>query len=361
MDESTVRDASCQQTVADAVHAPMLMRFVELVERCGNDARELLRQADLAVEDMPAGRTTYAQVARLLEVASHALKRPDFGMMLALEQCQSGIEGPLGQVMRHAGRFDDMLRLAVRYGYAHSLGSRTWLEPSLSGNSMLFGHDIVLEGTVATSQVIEQILLIGHMSALRLTGGAVRPRRILVRHARKAPPHVYRRYFGCEVRFDQRVNATVYRMEDMARPIISADFPAFRNELAAMEQQFAHKQLPLSRIVRGAVLHALDQGNCTAGQIGDQLGLHVRHLHRTLAREGTSFRRIKDAVRRDLAGHYLRNTELDIRAISERLGFSEQSALARRVRTWFDGSPSQVRAGLSEGVKPELPHLDSHA
>jgi AraC-like DNA-binding protein len=104
-------------------------------------------------------------------------------------------------------------------------------------------------------------------------------------------------------------------------------------------------------------LHALDEGHCTSEWVAGQLDLHVRSLHRHLAREGTSFRRIKDDVRRDLASHYLCETELDIKEISERLGFSEQSALSRRAHAWFEGSPTDLRTGrldterLSDRVK----------
>ncbi len=329
----------------DTVHAPLLLLFDEVVEECGGDPDRLLRQAGLERHNPDACEVGYPELARLLELSARALDRADFGMLLALRQCGRGIEGALGHAMRHARCFDEMLGLAVKHSYAHSLASNTWLHRPASGRSVLFGHDIVREGTGATRQLMEQILLIGHLIAIRLTGGAVRSHRILLRHARLSAPQVYRRYFGCEVRFDQRVYATVYRAEDMARPIISADISALREEVAAIEQRFAQKQLPLSRKVRGAILHGLDDGHCTVERVAGQLGFHIRSLHRHLANEGTSFRRIRDEVRRDLAGYYLRETDLDVKSVSERLGFSEQSALARRARTWFDGSPTDLRSG----------------
>jgi AraC-like DNA-binding protein len=329
----------------DAVHAPLLLSFCEVVEQCGGDPDHLLCQVGVRDQNSVSATVGYSELARLLELSAKALGRPDFGMLLALRQCSDGIEGALGHAMRHARRFDEMLGLAVKHSYAHSLASNTWLHNSASGRCVLLGHDIVREGTGATRQLMEQILLIGHLIAIRLTGGAVRSRRILFRHSRLSEPQVYRRYFGCEVRFDERVYATVYRAEDMACPIMSGDISALREDIAAIEQRFTHKQLLLSRKVRGAILHALDEGHCTGDRIAGQLGLHVRSLHRHLAREGTSFRRIKDEVRRDLAGYYLRDTGLDMKSISERLGFSEQSAFSRRTRAWFDVSPSDLRTG----------------
>lgn len=333
------------ERASEAVHAPLLLHFPELVKQSGADPQLLLRQAGIAADPAEPGSVTYRQIADLLEITAASLGRPDFGMMLASRQCRHGMEGPLGEVMRHAHCFGDALELVVRHGYAHSLASNSWLRRTRSGHSVLFGHDILLEGLAATSQVMEQILLFGHLLAIRLTAGAVRARRVLLRHRRISPPQVYRRYFGCEVRFDERVNATVYREQDMACPILSADPPMFRRGLATVEERFPEKELPLSRLVRGAILHALDDSHCTCERVAGRLGLHTRTLHRRLRREGTSFRLIKDEVRRDLAGYYLRRTDLDIKAISERLGFSEQSALTRRVHTWFQCSPSDLRSG----------------
>ena len=331
--------------MSDAVHAPLLLHFREVVGECGGDAGTLLGKAGLSSDFLDGEVTGYADLACLLEISAKALCRPDFGMLLAERQCGGGIEGALGHAMRHARRFSEVLELAVQHGYAHSLASSTWLHRSQSGRSVLLGHDIVREGIGPTGQLMEQILLIGHLIALRLTGGAVRARRILFRHARISAPRIYRRYFGCEVGFDQRVNATVYRSEDIDCPVLSADAFSLRQEISELEQRFPCKRLPVSRVVRGAILHTIDGEDCSAEKIADALGLHVRSLHRHLAKEGTSFRRIRDEVRRDLAGYYLRETDLELGAISDRLGFSEQSAFSRRARTWFDQSPSDLRAG----------------
>jgi hypothetical protein len=204
---TTSADAS-QLAAPETVHAPLLLYFPEVVKQCGGCPESLFREAGIGPDDTLLGRTTYRQIAALLELAASSLGRPDFGMLLAFRQCRDGIEGPLGHVMRHARSFEEVLELAVHHSYAHSLASQTWLRRSPSGSSVLFGHDIVLEGLGATGQVMEQILLVGHLTAIRLTGGAVRARRILLRHRRLSPASVYRRYFGCEVRFDEPVNAT---------------------------------------------------------------------------------------------------------------------------------------------------------
>jgi AraC-like DNA-binding protein len=324
------------------VHAPLLLHFTDVVESCGGDAATLLIQAGIDSRQAPSGVASYRQTAEVLERAASSLARPDFGMLLAQRQCEDGIEGPLGRVMRHGCTFRDVLELAVKHSYAHSLASRTWLRRS-APNSILFGHDILLPGLTAANQLMEQILLIGHLMAIRLTGGLVRARAILLRHERLSARSVYRRYFGCEVRFGEHQYATAFRERDLVCPIVSADPVALRQALSAVVKRFQDKQPPLTQIVRGTIVHAIEERACTCAWVAGHLGLHLRTLHRRLRSEGSSFRTIKDEVRRDLARYYLCNTHVDLKAIAERLGFSEQSALTRRSHTWFNCKPSGLR------------------
>ena len=90
----------------------------------------------------------------------------------------------------------------------------------LKENSLgAYYDDILLEGLTGTNQAIEQILLLGQLAAIRLTGGTVRARRILMRHRGMSALFTYRRYFDCDVRFDQPVNAAVYQERDMNRAL----------------------------------------------------------------------------------------------------------------------------------------------
>src|SRR5574337_538113 len=60
-----------------------------------------------------------------------------------------------------------------------------------------------------------------------------------------------------------------------------------------------------------------------------RLHLSARSLHRRLADEGSSFRTIKDALRRDLAQARLEKTRQPIAQIAEELGYAESSAFFR--------------------------------
>ncbi len=75
--------------------------------------------------------------------------------------------------------------------------------------------------------------------------------------------------------------------------------------------------------------------------------LHVTPatLRRRLHEEGTSYRAIKDDLRRDLAVRYLTHTARSVMDIAFELGFSERSSFHRAFRKWTGASPGEFRRG----------------
>jgi len=80
--------------------------------------------------------------------------------------------------------------------------------------------------------------------------------------------------------------------------------------------------------------------------VARQLNLSPRTLHRRLEEEGSSFRAIKDALRRDLALSRLTKTTQPLGQISADLGFADPSAFFRAFVSWTGTSPSQYRKRL---------------
>jgi AraC-like DNA-binding protein len=73
------------------------------------------------------------------------------------------------------------------------------------------------------------------------------------------------------------------------------------------------------------------------------LGLAPRTLHRRLRDEGTSFRAIKAAVRRELAFARLEKSQARVADIAAELGYSEPSAFFRAFQAWAGTGPSAHR------------------
>jgi len=80
--------------------------------------------------------------------------------------------------------------------------------------------------------------------------------------------------------------------------------------------------------------------------VADMLDIHPQTLRRRLASEGTTFKDIKNQVRRDTALHFLGKQGLSIEEIAHRAGFSESSAFIRAFKGWTGITPYTYRKGL---------------
>jgi len=331
----------------DVVHARSLRFFSNLVGELGGDPKILMRRVGIRPDEKSAdgvSGATYRQIVHLIELAASTLSCPDFGMRLATMQSGSGMFGPLGRVMENSKTFGEALDYVSQHSYAHSLAARIWLKRSPSTKTVFVGHDILLDRMPNKSQAMEQILLVGHLAAVEITGGRARARKIHFRHQPVSPLKSYRRFFGCETRFGQNEYGVIFSERDLKCPIIEPDSDAYQAAIEYIEAKFIRHRPPLHAQARGAIMQYLGSDRCTNDRTAAVLNLHPRTLHRRLQAEGTSFQQIKDEVRRDLMLYYLKQTSLEFARISERLGFAEQSVMTRICHRWFSASPTQLRS-----------------
>lgn len=84
-------------------------------------------------------------------------------------------------------------------------------------------------------------------------------------------------------------------------------------------------------------------------EIADRLHLSPRTLHRRLEEEGSSFRAIRNALRRDLALTRLTRSRDSVGNIGAMLGYADPSAFYRAFVEWTGMSPQQYRKQWRSG------------
>jgi AraC-like DNA-binding protein len=334
----------------DVVHADLLRFFPDLVTELGGDAEDILRSAGLSADSLSPSKSNYRRFVTLLEHAAISLHCADFGLRLAMRQGATSIFGPLGTVMRNSNTLGEALAYAQAHTSAHSLAARIRIEPRRETRDVFVGHDILVDGLPSRRQAIEQVLLLGQLNAMEVTGGRARVREVHFRHQPLSSPRLYRRYFGCEVRFDQQEDGVVFSERDLACAITEPDPKLCQITASLIDATFADARQPMHAQVRGVILQLLGAEACSNERVAEELGLHPRTLHRRLKDEGASFQSIKDAVRRDLALSYLTQTDLDLTQIAQRLGYAEHSVFTRSCARWFAQPPSEMRAHAREAA-----------
>lgn len=102
-------------------------------------------------------------------------------------------------------------------------------------------------------------------------------------------------------------------------------------------------QTSLSARVRRRLRYARPEAWPSCAQVARELHIGVSSLHRKLEQEGTSFRLIRDELRRDLAIQYLTQSSLNIADIAFAVGFAERSAFHRAFKSWTGVRPGAYR------------------
>lgn len=96
--------------------------------------------------------------------------------------------------------------------------------------------------------------------------------------------------------------------------------------------------------VKAYLVDALPSGQVSEEEAAHSLHVSARSLQRRLREEHTSFTRLLDDTRRELALAYLGDLQLSVNEISYLLGFSEASNFTRAFRRWTGQSPTAHRA-----------------
>lgn len=102
-------------------------------------------------------------------------------------------------------------------------------------------------------------------------------------------------------------------------------------------------QNKITRLItaQSAIQHKEGLSFPSIDQLANQLYLTPQTLHRRLKREGTSYQRIKDSIRRDVALTKLVKERLPVKQVAEIVGFSEPRSFTRAFKHWTGLSPRE--------------------
>jgi AraC-like DNA-binding protein len=153
------------------------------------------------------------------------------------------------------------------------------------------------------------------------------------------------RHFGCPVLSGAPQNAIVFRAADAERPFVTRNAellamlaPQFEEEL----RQESKDENFLER-VRIAIQQKLTGQRPTIEDIADALHVSARTMQRRLQEEGSSFQRVLEEARHQLARHYLNNSVLELNEAAYLLGYNDSNSFVRAFRSWEGIPPARWR------------------
>jgi len=153
------------------------------------------------------------------------------------------------------------------------------------------------------------------------------------------------RHFGCPVICNRPHNMIVFRASDAQRPfvtrnaellvLLAGQFDAELKE-ETTDEDFVHR-------VRLTIQQKLTGQRPTIEDVADALHISSRTLQRRLQDDGSSFQRVLEEARHQLARNYLNNPVLELNEAAYLLGYNDANSFVRAFRTWEGIPPARWR------------------
>ena len=158
----------------------------------------------------------------------------------------------------------------------------------------------------------------------------------------------YEELFHCEVAFEQPSCGFSFHSKYLQKPITRSmiELDAWLRDSPADLLYMPGREFSIQSQLKGKLRKALTESMRYPAfdSICTDLGIGPQVVRRRLAEEGTSYQKIKDSIRCDIAQSLLATPELSIMDVADRTGFSEPAAFSRAFKKWTGKSPAQYRA-----------------
>jgi len=155
----------------------------------------------------------------------------------------------------------------------------------------------------------------------------------------------YEAFFGVRIRRDD-VNKVTFSAVDAQKPFLTENHamwailePAFNKRMEDLTQDASYRDQ-----VRACLIEMIASGEYAMSSVASKLAISSRTLQRRLRQEGTTFQKVLDELREELARHYLSATDYTSAEISFLLGYEEPNSFFRAFRAWTEQTPEIVRA-----------------
>ncbi|WNC73823.1 AraC family transcriptional regulator [Thalassotalea psychrophila] len=164
-----------------------------------------------------------------------------------------------------------------------------------------------------------------------------------------APPKhesEYQYLFPCLRKFDQQWLSFTFSRDYLAMPIIKKNTGELEQYLRNTFQNLLFTPIDdqsLTAKIR-LIIEGYEENNFpTFTLVADKLFMTEKTLRARLNKEGGSYQKIKDYMRRDSAIYYLTKQNLSIAEIAFKSGFSEPSGFIRAFKKWTGSTPTAYR------------------
>jgi len=309
----------------------------------GHDARAIFNQAGLDPVKLGDGNARYRldHMNELWELVVKETKDPCFGIEVGALWTATTFHA-LGFTWLASHTLKDALTRLVRYSHIVNNSLSTKLEVQGANLHLVIStsEDEKLVHYAARDAGMVAVIVMCRL----LCGENFAPLEIQVTRKRSLCGDRLEDFVGTNIIYNSDKNLTVFdHMRAEQRQ------PTGNSELAKVNDEIAIKYLKtldrnsVAMQVRSKLIEMMPSGQVAEEIVASELNLSLRSLQRKLGEEKTSFSALYKKIRQDMAGEYIKDSQMSMTEIAFLLGFSEQANFSRAYRRWYGTSPSAAR------------------
>ncbi len=159
--------------------------------------------------------------------------------------------------------------------------------------------------------------------------------------------NAYEHAFGCPIQFNNQRACIVISSDYLSAPLRQPDTSLQQtleahasHQIAELGESSGSRLIPQ---VKDAIDTLLRQGVSRKERVAEYLGMNLRTLQRKLQKESVSYQQLLDQIRKQKAKTLLKQSQLSLNDISDRLGFSEVRSFHRSFKSWTGKTPREYR------------------
>jgi len=317
-----------------------LAEIPALLCELGVEPSNVLAKVMLAAEALAHidNRIPFEAADRLLGECAAVTGCAHFGLLVG-QRWGLAHFGALGELMRHSRTVGEALQSMAVFQHLNSdVGAVFLLEHE---DTVSMGYALYRNYARHPDQVYDAALAITCNLLRELCGSRWEASEVSFSRPRPVDSSPYRRHFRAPLRFDREHSAVRFPARWQEERIPGADAQR-RAALTAMLEAADNGGQLVSRLHRALRLLLL-AGKSTGDDLAQTLSLHRRTLSRRLRSQGTTFQKVLDEVRFEMARQLLEHTLTPIDQIAAALCYSDVSAFAHAFRRWSGTTPGLWR------------------
>ncbi|TDY23104.1 AraC-like DNA-binding protein [Paraburkholderia sp. BL6665CI2N2] len=275
---------------------------------------------------------------RILESAAKLIDCEHLGLLLG-QRATLDNAGPLRFLVLNAPTVREAVESLIRFCGVWYRG----LHVSMTEDEGYACMSLSIDGGIPGARHLLTAYLAANVRILELILGRTwRPTLVRIAYRKPKASALYEQYFQAPVWFGQAHYEVLFPQSLLDQPRSSHDQQLGHFLHQHMTELEARQTDDFSARVRQVIETLLPTG-CTSQKVAEFFAIHRFTLYRHLDEQHTSYEKLLEDVRRNLANQLLSQTDLQIAGIATRLGYESQGNFTRAFKRWNGRTPTELR------------------